>query len=547
MNEQQIRAAMRGIAEADPAPDEAAAWQTIRSGIEAEQRSGRLRTILGVSGLAIAGAAAALVLITSTGDDREAVEVIPADTSTTTDNVVPATSTTVTTAPTETSGAAAVLGPLPARPVAVVVAVDGGPSSRLDLYDADTGQLVVRDLARSEFGIDEISIVGETIYFTEEFGDSSTVRMVAWDGSAGPATPFDLDTETNGGTLSPDGSEFAYVRHGVTIPQASIGIIDTASGEQRTLAWASDDEDFFHTNGSIHGLQWSPDGDRLLFTSSYEGSEVLAVDADAASLSEATPFELAAFGAHWLSDDTVIGVRFCCYPDFAEPAEVQRVNEAGDVETVEVEGDADGGGGVAGRHDRGRGRWSRRGDRPRRQPSPAGPRRHPPVRRALGPLRTTRAGLCEPGLPPSSYAPLPLCSGENGTCPQGRCVNRHRRWPGRKRARGAPGVVGAPRTATAVREGVSRLPTLERVRRPILRCVSEKRATSADGRPRRRRRRRGRARRGWRRACPGPGSSTGRRAPTPAAGACPSASGRSADGVGHGGAGATVARSRPRW
>ena len=48
------------------------------------------------------------------------------------------------------------------------------------------------------------------------------------------------------------------------------------------------------------------------------------LDAAAESLSEAEPItDLSAFIVHWASDDVVVGLHFCCYPEFEEQPELR--------------------------------------------------------------------------------------------------------------------------------------------------------------------------------------------------------------------------------
>lgn len=332
---ERIRAALQGVAEAPGRPDEAAAWDRITGGIARDAAAGaRRRRLLGGAGLTVAGAAAALVLVLGTGDDQEAVEVGPADGSTTTE--APASTTTAPAGEAATSSTAPVdpstrpievLGDLPEHPLAVVVADEAAGVHRLDLHDADTGELVVRNLASSFHSLSEVSVLDDgTVVYTEEFGDSSTVRMAAWDGSSGPTTPFDLDVDMRAGTFSPDGATFAYVEQGVTRPRGRIGLVPTdGGGDIRYLEWAEDEDDFFLTSGRIDALAFSPDGTRLAFTSSYEGTEVLVVDLDAASLSEATVVG-DGLGPVWTDGGGVVAIRFCCYPDFGDRGALVRIS-----------------------------------------------------------------------------------------------------------------------------------------------------------------------------------------------------------------------------
>jgi WD40 repeat protein len=335
MNDQQIRDAFNAVADAPGDPDETAAWTRISTAIEAgDARRRRLRTMIATATLG-AGAAAALVVLAGLGDDREAVEVVPADPPTTT---VPESEPTV-------SGGNAPAGPrqpvtMPEHPMAVVVSVPDGPS-RLDLYDADTRQLVVAGLASSFHSISEVSFGSDgAIYFTEESGDSHTVRSVRPDSADPPATPFDAGDETRSPALSPDGSTFAYVHQGITAPEARIGLVDTATGERRFLDWAAD-EDRFAATSAVESLEWSPDGSRLLFTVSDEAPVPVVLDAEASSLSEAQPFDIGAYDVHWVSDDEFLALEYCCLPDFSQPRRLLLVNATSGEPAVVLPGDAE--------------------------------------------------------------------------------------------------------------------------------------------------------------------------------------------------------------
>lgn len=312
-----VRELLATVADAPGRPDEDVAWSAVSARITGERRFRRPAAVL-----ASAAAAAAVVvgvLLLTQQDEPETVEVGPVDTPSTIASPT-------TTVPDTTSTVPKPSGRRPSRPLAVVTAA--GDLPRLDLYDADTGELVTRGLASTVHSISDISFGPDgTVYFTEEFGDSSTVRSVPWDGSAEPTTPFGAEDETSSPALSPDGATFAYVHQGITTEGSEIVLVDTASGDRRVLRWASDEPDFFRTNGNLHNLEWSPDGSRLLFVLSYEGSEPLVLPADATSLSDATPVpDLSAFHVHWSGPDQVMGLHDCCYPEFDEQPELREVD-----------------------------------------------------------------------------------------------------------------------------------------------------------------------------------------------------------------------------
>jgi hypothetical protein len=302
MNEQQIREALHGVADAPGRPDEHAAWQQIRAGIERDRGRSRLRTALTVTGLAVAGAAAAgVIVVAGGGDDREAVQIGPADSTTTVQSLPSADG-------------------FPERPLAVVVEIDG--AQRLDLYDAETGELVTAGLAGSVHSLSDVSIATNgIIYFTEELGDSSVVRAVPWDGSSEPFTPFGAEeTDSSGPTLSADGRTFAYIRQGITTPQPSIQLIDTETGERRVVDSQPDVR--------ISNLEFSLGGDRLLVLLDGEPAfldvdTALSPFVDAASLTRLA--DVATVEAHWESSGGIIASLLCCEPDFAGPFDLMDI------------------------------------------------------------------------------------------------------------------------------------------------------------------------------------------------------------------------------
>jgi hypothetical protein len=299
-------------------PDEAAAWERITADIRDERRTtGRRRLYVVVGGLAAAGAAAAFVVLAGDDEPREAVDVRPPAT----EPVVP----TTTVTPTTLAG----LAPLSdldsySTALAVVNATETGEYSGITVYD-DDGSGTVTPVGPTAFSYAEPSVTRDgTLWFTEETGDTSAVTRVPF-GTTEKEQPF--GDETRSPAVSPDGSTIAFVHDGVTVERPSIRFVDLATGEQtRELFWADDEDDFFLTQGSMRGLEWSPDGTRLLFVNDYEGSEVRVVDPAAATLSASTRLvDADASVAHWLGPLYVVVIDRCCYPDH-ENHEVRTYN-----------------------------------------------------------------------------------------------------------------------------------------------------------------------------------------------------------------------------
>lgn len=312
-NEHDIRDALVTIAETDPI-DETGGWARITAGIEADaKRRRRHRVLLGGASVAVLGAAAALAVVAAQGDPRpEAVDTSPATQPTVS---VPAEATTF---PAGFGGSEpiATSGPVPAHPLLVLRQNDETGVTSLLVLDGDSGEILGMPAVEPNFSIGDPAIGPDgTIYFDRETGDSSHIEAIAW-GTAEPYAPFDLGDETSSPAVSPDGTSFAYVSAGVTIDGASIVILDVGTGnEVRRLAWP-DDAPY---EASIHDLEWSVDGTRLLFIASFEGAIPMVVPADAASLAEATNVaDLDVLSIGWFGDE-VTAVAWCCYPEYTEP------------------------------------------------------------------------------------------------------------------------------------------------------------------------------------------------------------------------------------
>jgi hypothetical protein len=301
MNEQQIRDALRGVAEAGGEPGADAAWDEVCRGIAADRTSRSRRVVLGGAVVAIAAAAAAFALVPNLGDD-EAVRVGPSDQPT-----VPPTTTEPQ--PDEEVGSGA---RVPAHPMAVVV--QDGNGQRLDLYDADTGALLQRELARAD-RITNVSIKGAGLTYTEEGGATARVRIMTYDAGR---LPFTHTSYIFGNERSGVGSEgtMAFVEQGVTPARDRILLWHEQTGTKRYLEWAPGEEDVRLTDGRIDDLAFSPDGTRLAFVSSYEGEDdIRVINLTATSLSESRLLADAATDPSWTDDDGILAVQTCCITD----------------------------------------------------------------------------------------------------------------------------------------------------------------------------------------------------------------------------------------
>jgi hypothetical protein len=334
--EPRVRDALSALAARGGAPDEHEAWERITAAIDATGRSAhRRRAMLAVAGLAVAGSAAAAVVGLAMTDDgeRQSVRVVAPASTPTTDRPPstepPVTDSDVDTVPsvppdTGTTGTVvltpqptAATGPVPAHPLAAVVVDEAVGATTIEVHDADTGELLGTPAGWTGFGYSDASIAADgTLWFEEELGDSSQVVRVAW-GSTEKEVPF--GTETGSPALSPDGRTLAYVHRGITVERQSVRFVDLATGAQTgELFWADDEADFFNVRGRVGNLEWSPDGSRLLFVSSYEDAAAYLLDpATAGTLSDATPLAGGTtVKSHWVGDDRVVVLGTCCYVEY---------------------------------------------------------------------------------------------------------------------------------------------------------------------------------------------------------------------------------------
>ncbi len=294
MNEQQIRDALRGVAEAGGQPGTDAAWEDVCRGIAADRTSRSRRLVLGGAVVAIAAAAAAFALLADPTDD-EAVQVGPSG------------QTTVTT---ECRPDEVVVSDrrIPDHPMAVVV--QDGDGQRLDLYDADTCGLLQPDLAHSSGRITNVSIEGASLTYTEEVGDTTQVRLMTYDRNR---VPFTLTQYFEGVTdvrslVGSDGT-LAWVEPGETQSRDRIALWHTPTNATRYLEWAPGEQDQSLTDGRIDDIAFSPDGTWLAFVSSYDGrDDIRVINVTASSLSESRSLGVAATDPAWTDLEGILAV-----------------------------------------------------------------------------------------------------------------------------------------------------------------------------------------------------------------------------------------------
>lgn len=144
----------------------------------------------------------------------------------------------------------------------------------------------------------------------QETGDGESRRFTA-------ERVFDLEYATSP-QISPDGSKIVYVRHSMDRmsdqDRGDLWIIDVKSGEQRPLV----------TGGaSASAPVWSPEGDRLLYSTSIDGKPALMLlYLDSGQSFSLAQFEKAPSGAAWSPDGEMIAFSMFVAgetPSFAEP------------------------------------------------------------------------------------------------------------------------------------------------------------------------------------------------------------------------------------
>jgi hypothetical protein len=278
-----LRHAFRAIAEDGGLPDEAAAWQAVRAGIDG--RSGRRRWVL-AGGAALASAAVALGVVLAVDDPEESVDVTP-----------PATQP-------------------PASDLAGIAtrAVVAGDEIRLSSQETGA-ELGVLATARPGRTITQVDLSANQIVWLEDDGTLFLARF-----GEEPAAVADGVTAAalhDPGWLAYATVDAAFETHLVVVDVASDGTpVDTAWDHVTEM----DDP-------QVLDLDWSPDG-RLLVTAQLDGRglwlgnpwtqaggefEQLVVDGWPAG---ETLFE--AEQARFVDGSTIVAVATCCFPFYDE-------------------------------------------------------------------------------------------------------------------------------------------------------------------------------------------------------------------------------------
>lgn len=320
--EQQIRDALRSVADDGPDPDVDAAWDQLQPRLRDGAAPTRGRWAL-VAGAALA-AAAAIVVVATRPDTEQSVDVGVTDGSDPTEGA------------TEHS-AVGVPITLPADPVAVV----GSEGSLVHVMDPATGRRVESvgpfDGRRAT---DAVATPAGDIYLLLAGRGEPVLAHARWDvrdrfeviglGTSPGAALAGLAVDPSGaqvavGVLEADG-------------RAGITIVDTASRGVRKRSWPDGDDRLLT---QPRELSFSPDGTQIAFvnardTEGTEGFDAYVVDADALDLGAARQISNAGWEDRW---DRVGDVTFAPGPIGGIVA-VTRLGE-GDAQVRFVEGGPD--------------------------------------------------------------------------------------------------------------------------------------------------------------------------------------------------------------
>jgi hypothetical protein len=282
--EQQIRDALRSVADDGPDPDVDAAWAQLQHRLRDTAAPRRGRWVL-VAGAALA-AAAALVFVTTRPDTEQSVDVGVADGSDASQ-------------PDDRTHQSAVGVPitLPADPVAVL-APEGGA---VHVMDPATGQRVgtIQDSGGGR-AIDAVATPAGDVFVLLQ-GDEPMLARARWDG--GDLEHFvGWPGASAAGLAIHPGGRLAAVGQLGTDGRSAIALVDVQSAAVRELRWPAGDP-----RGELHQpqeLSFSPDGSQLAFVNVHdsdgtEGFDAYVVDVDATDLGAARQISNAGWEDTW--------------------------------------------------------------------------------------------------------------------------------------------------------------------------------------------------------------------------------------------------------
>lgn len=176
-------------------------------------------------------------------------------------------------------------------------------------------------------GVVDVAVApGGAVWFVQETGVSLVAQPSIWRlDTSGPAVMVVDDARAP--AVSPDGRYLAYATAGVLPHPRDIVVRDLDAGDERRFAPDPNDPDFFRVNGRVLSIEWSPDGSRLTYGFEYEGKETYVLDvADEEPNYVGTGFSGAYTSPVWVSDETLLAVERCCYPEGeVEPVRVRVV------------------------------------------------------------------------------------------------------------------------------------------------------------------------------------------------------------------------------
>jgi len=211
-----------------------------------------------------------------------------------------------------------ILGPV-LRPGELAVAAGTDGLLAVDRATGDARALIEHDPTTGV--VIDVSVAPDgSVWYSVSSGLSTQVDPSIWrlDTSGAPdlVVPFG-----SAPAVSPDGRYLAYAdappgEQQAGIRRRDIVIRDLETGDERRYAPRADDPDFFKLNGSVQSIAWSPDGTTIAYGFEYEGRELYEFRPDQVdSLSDATGYDGAYTSPFWLSDQVLLAVERCCYPE----------------------------------------------------------------------------------------------------------------------------------------------------------------------------------------------------------------------------------------